>query len=166
MSEKMSKSSHSSTQKEKDSGPFSGKSGKKNNFGAPDWNEALKKIPQLSFSGVMQSHRKNVETMNKAQKMSGELVQSLSTLNNKYVRESFENIDKKIHSFSGSLKNFERPMETVETFLEESKNPFEHAVNHWKQATDLVTQSTSKLFEAYKKRFEEGLEEAQSFIKH
>jgi hypothetical protein len=166
MSEKMSKGSRGSTQKEDNSGSFSGKSGKKSTFDAPDWNEAFKNIPQLSLNGVMQSHRKNIETINQAQKMSGELLQSLSTLNNKYVRESLESVDKKIHSFSGSLKNFEKPMATVEAFLEESKNPFEHAVSHWKQATDLVTESTSELFEAYKKRFEEGLEEVQRFIKH
>ena len=34
-------------------------------------------------------------------------------------------------------------------------------MGHYKKITDLFSQSTSKVFNSYKKRFDEGLQEAQ-----
>ena len=172
MSEKKSKGSSSSSShkktdhQEKNFGGFSHKNskGKNHMFGTTDLNEAFKSIPKIDLQQLMKSHRKNMDTIQKAQHTASELLQSLSTLNTQYIRQSFEDLDQQAHSLSGNFKNFEKPQINAEAVLESARTPFDRAVTHCKKASELVSESTAKIFDTYKKRFEEGLTEAKIFL--
>lgn len=136
-------------------------------FGQTSWENYAKgfqKMPgSMDFDVLMASHRKNMETIRQAQQTASELLQSLVNLNNHYMRSSFDDMGSQVRIFSN--KDTKDLGAKTDASTASVKTAFDRSVAHCKQVTDLFSQSTAKVFDCYRKRFDEGLVEAQSFFK-
>jgi hypothetical protein len=124
-----------------------------------DWSQLTKNLP---LEAILASHRRNVETMRQAQQTAGELVRELMQLNSQHARQTF---DEACHFVrSAAVPSGTSPMggKEVGMLTDAVRNAFERSIAHNKQVTDLFSRSTSKVFNAYKDRFEEGVKEVQS----
>jgi hypothetical protein len=114
---------------------------------------------ELPLEALLASHRKNMDAVRQAQQAVSELVRDVAQLNGQYARHSFDDVCRQTRSFftqAGTPKNVD-----LEPFIGAIKSSFERSMAHYKQITELFSQSTSKVFNSYKKRFDEGLQEAQ-----
>ena len=123
-----------------------------------DWASAIggsskgsKESIPLDFNILLTSHRRNIDTIRAAQQTASELVQNLATLSTHYIRASFDDIGIQARSF----------MAEPRTQAPAIKASLDRAITHCRQVTDLFTESTSKVFDVYRKRFDEGMEEAR-----
>jgi len=100
-----------------------------------------------------------MDAVRQAQQAVSELVRDVAQLNGQYARHSFDDVCRQTRSYftqAGTPKNVD-----LEPFIGAIKSSFERSMAHYKQITELFSQSTSKVFNSYKKRFDEGLQEAQ-----
>ena len=114
---------------------------------------------EVPLEALLASHRKNMEAVRQAQQAVSELVRDVAQINGQYARHSFDDVCRQTRTFfsqASSPKNVD-----LEPFVGAIKSSFERSMAHYKQITDLFSQSTSKVFNSYKKRFDEGLQEAQ-----
>lgn len=114
---------------------------------------------ELPLEALLASHRKNMDAVRQAQQAVSELVRDVAQLNGQYARHSFDDVCRQTRSYftqAGTPKNVD-----LEPFIGAIKSSFERSMAHYKQITELFSQSTSKVFNSYKKRFDEGLQEAQ-----
>ena len=113
-----------------------------------------KASPPVDFDLLLTSHRRNLETIRQAQQTASELVQNLATLSNHYVRSSFDELGAQARSFTAPS-----------TASPNMKASLDKAITHCRQVTDLFAESTAKVFNVYRKRFDEGMEEARLAMK-
>ncbi|MEH0002924.1 MAG: phasin family protein [Holosporaceae bacterium] len=114
----------------------------------------------LPIEALLASHRKNMDTIRQAQQTAAELVKDLVSLNNQYVRHSFDEMSNYTKSFVAQM-NPEKGAATSAAAMEKVKTSFDRSMSHCKQVTDLFSQSASKVFNNYRQRFDEGLKEAE-----
>lgn len=136
-------------------------------FGDAMWENYAKNFQKMpggiDFDMLMESHRKNMETIRQAQQTASELLQGLVNLNNHYMRSSFDDLGSQVRTFSGAgTKDMDAKTAASTAAI---KAAFDRSISHYKQVTDLFAQSTSKVFDSYRKRFDEGLVEAKTFFK-
>ncbi|TGW15468.1 phasin family protein [Candidatus Hepatobacter penaei] len=119
---------------------------------------------ELPLEALLASHRKNMDAVRQAQQAASDLVRDVAQLNGQYARHSFDDICRQTRTFftEASMPKNMNP----EPMVSAIKSSFERSMSHYKQVTELFSQSTSKIFNSYKKRFDEGLQEAQDLSKH
>jgi len=124
-----------------------------------DWGQFTKNLP---LEAMLASHRRNVDTMRQAQQTASELLRDLMQLNSQHARQTF---DEACHfARSAAVPSGASPMGSREmgALNDTVRNAFERSIAHNKEVTDLFSRSTSKVFNAYKDRFEDGVKEVQS----
>jgi len=114
----------------------------------------------MPIEALLASHRRNMDTMRHVQQTATELVKELVTLNNQYVRHSFDDMCHYTRTLTGQMGTSKMEA-NAKGVVEGLKSSFDRSMSHCKKVGDLFTQSSSKVFESYKARFEEGLKEAQ-----
>jgi phasin family protein len=144
-----------------------GEERKKNESAGSAWAQYTKgfeKIPAVEMEALMKSHDKNMDTVRHAQETAAELLQNLMNINNQYVRSSFDELSTQIRTASEEMgEPFSPGAAAAPAFVKAS---FDRAIAHCKQVTDLFSQSTAKVFNCYRKRFDEGLTEAKVFVRN
>jgi hypothetical protein len=118
-------------------------------------NKQWKTSPPVDFDLLLTSHRRNLETIRQAQQTASELVQNLANLSNHYVRTSFDELGTQARCFASQPP---APSPAL-------KSSLDRAITQCRQVTDLFAESTAKVFNVYRKRFDEGMEEARMTIK-
>jgi hypothetical protein len=137
--------------------------GWENFWGGGAWESCSKKFqetPDIDLDQLITSHRKNMETIRQAQQAASELLQGVMNVNNQYVRSSFEDLGTQVRAVSaGDFEGVSGKNGTAAV-----KGAFDRSLLHCKQVTELFSHSTAKVFDCYRKRFDESLAEASSLM--
>ncbi len=133
---------------------------------AKDSNEGLGafknfKFPGIDMEALMESHRKNLELMNKNQQIVIETTQSLMELQNQYIKNAFEMWNENIKQCCSKSPLEEKTAQQSEAAQETT----DKAIEHLRNINSVIAKSTEKMNESLQKRFKEGLEESSRMTK-
>lgn len=122
-----------------------------------DWGKHMKGLP---LEELLASHRKNMDAIRQSQQTAAELVRDLVQLNSQHMRHTFDDLS---HYSRNAFVNAASSKEPAQAnlLMDTLRASFDRSVAHSKQITDMFSQSTSKVFNAYRQRFDDGMKEAQ-----
>lgn len=122
--------------------------------------EILKNFkPVLDKDMMLQSHRKNLEALNEANKMAVEVMKSITQLQSQYVKQAFEDFAKIMKGMGSG--GGESPRETGEAV----KTQLAKAMEHGSAITNTLTKGQREIMEMMQNRFANSIDEIQDLQK-
>jgi len=106
---------------------------------------------------VFDAHRKNMETLNEANKMAVDVMRQITELQGQFMRQTFEDIDEVIRE-NLSFKSM-NPQEQIAKNAQRLQTAVQRAMSHAGQISEVMLQSNKDLFKNVQNRFEEGIQE-------
>lgn len=115
-------------------------------------------MPKVNREAVMASHRKNLETLNEANKMAVDVMKSIATLQGQFMRQTFEDMNAYVKDVISQKVN-------PEAHSEKLKSAVSKAMEHSSNIANIMLKSNQDLFKTIQNRFEDGVEEMQHQMK-
>jgi phasin family protein len=119
------------------------------------------KMPKVDFEAVIKAHKKNLETLTKAQKSCFDCAKSLGEAQSNYLKQSFEDMRSHWQDMMSS-KSLE---EKVQAHTERLKDFFEKTMNHGRLMSEQLMKSHHDISTIVQERFTEGMNEAKDMMK-
>lgn len=119
--------------------------------------KGLSQAPKIDKEAVMNSHRKNLDTLTEANKMAIEVMKSITQLQGQYIKKAFED-------FSGIMKDTMGKVaskETAEKHSQHVKDQIAKAMDHGSAITNTLSKSKKEILELMHNRFSESVTEFQ-----
>jgi phasin family protein len=119
--------------------------------------------PNVDFTAVMASYKKNLETIVSANQVAMEVLSSLGSLQSKFMQQTLEDIEYTLETIvksPGSAK----PEESLKVCAKISQESWSKAVNHGKSVADMMSKTGVKVSNLLRERVKEHMEESTSWM--
>ncbi|CAO4839023.1 MAG: hypothetical protein CNLJKLNK_00894 [Holosporales bacterium] len=130
-----------------------------------DPQEMFKEMPKMSTEDrekILHLHRKNMETLNEANKMAVDVMRQITQMQGQFMRQTFEEIDEVIRE-NLAYKNV-TPQEQMAKNTQRVQNAVQRAVEHSGNMSQIMLKSNQELFKNVQNQFEEGMKEMQAMM--
>ena len=138
-----------------------------NNFNSAQGSEAFKgifkniKMPKVDFEAAIKSHKRNLETLSKAQNCWVNCAKTLNEKNMNFMKENFDEARSHMQNMMSS-KTFE---EKVQAHTERVKNFFDKSMNHGRSLTEHILKSHHEVSTSMQDHFSEKATQATDMVK-
>ncbi|MBL0941964.1 MAG: TIGR01841 family phasin [Alphaproteobacteria bacterium] len=137
------------------------------NFHTPFGADAFKffqdfKNPGLEVNTLLESHRKNMQTIEAAQKAAAETLKELTQAQSQYARQTMEDLTGLMRHLMASGNNLQEKLELQSKSL---KANVEKAVSHNHAISGILNQSQSKVVNLTNNRFNQYVDEMKNLVK-
>ena len=112
------------------------------------------KAPQVDRDGMINNHRKNLESINDANKMAIEVMKSISNLQTQYIRQTFED-------FNTMLRDMTSTPPSQEQWQNQSsrlKEAMSKAIDHSSSIANIVVKSNADIYSKMQNRMTDSFE--------
>ena len=110
---------------------------------------------------MMESQRKNIETMNEVNKKAMEVMRSVSEMQQQYIKQTFEGISSMMKDMMGSGVQ----KDAWQKHAENLKKHMNHSVDHGVTIANTLGQSHKEIYEKMKGHVAEHMQKATAPIK-
>ncbi|MBP9753026.1 MAG: phasin family protein [Proteobacteria bacterium] len=117
-------------------------------------------MPKMDQDKMMNIHKKNMETLNEANKLALDVMRQIATLQGQFMTQTFQEVDQIIRE-NLAFKNT-NPQETVKKQTDRFQGAVQRAMDHSKNVSQVMLKSNQELFKSVQNRFEEGMKEMNS----
>jgi len=120
------------------------------------------KLPGFDMNLLLASYEKNMELLTEAQKIATDAAKELVEQQMKFASEVLEQCANKCTDNGIAQSSWQ---DKASMQAEASKSAIAKAMAHGQKINSIVLSSNEKMFEAFKKRFNEGVEESMTMAK-
>jgi phasin family protein len=116
------------------------------------------KMPQMDKSAMFATHRKNLESLNEANKMAADVMKSIATLQGQFIRQAFDDM-------TSFMRDAMTQKLTPEVQGEKIKGAVAKAMEHSSNIANIMLKSNQDIFKSMQNKFKEGMEDLQETTK-
>lgn len=118
-------------------------------------------IPNMDFSELASSQRKNMDAITQANKVAMEGMQAVARRQAEIMREAMEEVSKASQVMTTSSAN---PQEMSAKQAELARHSMERSMERLRELAEMVAKSNSEAFEVLQRRMSEALEEFKEMM--
>jgi phasin family protein len=119
--------------------------------------------PNVDFTTVMASYKKNLETIVSANQVAMEVLSSLGNLQSKFMQQTLEDIEDTLETIVKSPSSV-KPEDSLKACAKISQESWSKAVNHGKSVADMMSKTGLKVSNLLRDRAKEQMEESTSWM--
>ncbi len=120
------------------------------------------KMPNIDFDSIMESHRKNMESLASASQMAAETIRSIAQAQGSYMRQAMEDMASYTKKATASGANMPGQIDAQSRFV---RDEIQKAVGYNQEVSDIWNKSQSKLVKLATERLNECVDESNKIIK-
>ncbi len=119
-------------------------------------------MPNIDFESIINSHRKNMESMSIASQAAAETVKSIAQAQGRYARQAIEDMASYARKATPSSSNAQEQVDAQAQFI---KDEVQKAMSYSKEVSDIWNKSQDKLTKIASGRLNEYIEETKQMAK-